>query len=232
MRKTDFIESVGPCLNKPIPSPPLAQSPNKSSSVIIDETPEILRSIRRKNVDLVIWRRDVSPLLSSWIRSSPINDWPSLRQNLKPENVSRMLRQHFSAAGMIDCTGSRLLIDDVKQLVVLYANAMGVENVYLRLEAVHDDACQKFHRDCVSARLLTTYRGPGTEWVAPENSSRALTLQQDYDGELMRVPPGAVALFKGCLDSGEAGVQHRSPKISGSGESRLLLCINATNSSA
>lgn len=232
MMTTEFIERVGPCSNKTNSFPSFVHSPSGSSRVIIDENPETLQSIRCKNVDLVIWRREVSALLSSWIHTSPIGDWPIIRQNLTPENVARMLRKYFHAAGLIDCIGSQLLIDDVKQLVMLYADAMRVDYVYLRLEPVHDDACRKFHRDYVSARLITTYRGPGTEWVTAENATKALRMQQVYDGKLYHVPTGSVAIFKGCLNGKEAGIQHRSPRIVSSGLTRLLLCINASNSGA
>jgi hypothetical protein len=83
------------------------------------------------------------------------------------------------------------------------------------------------HRDCVKARLITTYRGPGTEWVTAENAAKALSMQQDFDGALFHVPTRSVAIFKGCFGGREAGVHHRSPRISGSGMTRLFLCVNA-----
>lgn len=213
-------------------SPPFAHKPKRASSVIEDERPDVLQSIRRTNVDLAIWRRELPSALTSWLDASSICDWPGLRQNLTPADVARMLRQHFNEAGVKDCDGRALLIDDVKQLVTLYADALRVGHVYLRLEPVRDDACTKFHRDCVTARLITTYRGPGTEWVTAENAAKALSMQHGYDGELLHVPTRSVAIFKGCLGGGEAGVHHRSPRIALSRVSRLLLCVNASASTS
>jgi hypothetical protein len=198
-----------------------------SSSVIESEQSNVLRLIRRTNVDLAIWRRELPSALTSWLDASPICDWPGLRQNLTPADVARTLRQHFNEAGVKDCDGRALLIDDVEQLATLYAGALRVGHVYLRLEPVRDDACTKFHRDCVKARLITTYRGPGTEWVTAENAAKALSMQQDFDGALFHVPTRSVAIFKGCFGGREAGVHHRSPRISGSGMTRLFLCVNA-----
>ncbi len=206
--------------------------PKYSSSVIEGEQPSVLRMIRRSEIDLAIWRRELPAALSSWLDISPIGGWPSLRQVLALAEIARMLRRHFDAAGIEHCDGRALLIDDVTQLAMLYADALRVTHVHLRLESVHDNACKKFHRDCVIARLITTYRGPGTEWVAAENAARALSLQHDYDGELLHVPTQSVAMFKGCLGGGEAGVHHRSPQIFGSGTTRLFLCMNASNSGA
>lgn len=126
------------------------------------------------------------------------------------------------------CDGRAMLIDDVTGLATLYADALRVTHVHLRLEPVHDNACTKFHRDCVIARLITTYRGPGTEWVTAENAAQALSLQHDYDGELFHVPTRSVAMFKGCHGGREAGVHHRSPRIAGSGMTRLFFCVDAS----
>lgn len=213
-------------------SPSSVHKTKGASSVIEGEQAEVLQSIRRTSVDLAIWRREPPSALTSWLDTSPICDWPSLRQNLTPADVARTLRQHFNEAGVNDCDGRALLIDDVKQLATLYADALRVDYVYLRLEPVRDDACTKFHRDCVTARLITTYRGPGTEWVTAENAAKALSMQHGYDGELLHVPTRSVAIFKGCVDGTEAGVHHRSPRITQSRVTRLLLCINASASTS
>ena len=33
------------------------------------------------------------------------------------------------------------------------------------LEVVRTDSCRKFHADYVTARLITTYLGEGTQWL-------------------------------------------------------------------
>lgn len=232
MTSTAVIESAAPLSNGAGYSPPLVREPKGASGVVEGEHAEVLQSIRLTKVDLAIWRRKLPPALASWLVASPICDWPSLRQNLAPSEVAATLRRHFNDAVIDDCEGRALLIDDVTQLATLYAAALRATHVHLRLEPVRDNACTKFHRDCLTARLITTYRGPGTQWVTAENAAQALSLQHDYDGELLHVPTQSVAIFKGCLGGGVAGVHHRSPRISGSGATRLLLCMNAANSDA
>ena len=42
----------------------------------------------------------------------------------------------------------------------------------LRLEVVRTDSCRKFHADYVTARLITTYAGEGTDWLADADAAR------------------------------------------------------------
>jgi hypothetical protein len=81
--------------------------------------------IRRSEIDLAIWRRELPAALSSWLDISPIGGWPSLRHVLAPAEIAKMLRRHFDAAGIEHCDGRALLIDDVTQLATLYADASG-----------------------------------------------------------------------------------------------------------
>jgi hypothetical protein len=82
------------------------------------------------------------------------------------------------------------------------------------------------HRDCVEPRLLTTYRGPGTEWVQPCHADRAVRAQKRYAGPIERLQRHDVAIFKGCCVGEGRGIVHRSPPISKTGLTRLLLCLN------
>jgi Protein of unknown function (DUF1826) len=221
---TEQFASRAPGVGRP---PSFRYRATGSSSVVESKQSSVLRLIRRTNVDLAIWQRELPLSLTSWLDASSIDDWPSLRQVLAPADVARTLRRHFNEAGVNDCDGRALLIDDVTQLAALYADTLRITHARIRLEPVRDNACTKFHRDCVRARLITTYRGPGTEWVKAENAEIALSQQHDYDGELFRMPTQSVGMFKGCVGGGEAGVHHRSPQIADSGLTRLFFCVDA-----
>ena len=103
---------------------------------------------------------------------------------------------------------------------------MATPEVDIRLETIRHDACWKFHRDHVPARLLTTYRGPGTEWVHPRDGAAALSEQKSFRGRIERFPEHSVGLFKGSRGGSRAGIVHRSPPVALSGEVRLFLCLN------
>ena len=98
--------------------------------------------------------------------------------------------------------------------------------VDVRLERISHDSCWKFHRDCVEARLLTTYCGSATEWVQPIHAEQALREQKSYNGPLERLRVHDVAIFKGNRAGPNSGIVHRSPPIVGTGQTRLLLCLN------
>ena len=89
--------------------------------------------------------------------------------------------------------------------------------VRLRLEPIFDDACSKFHIDNVMARLICTYSGPGTE----------LGLETTDPESTTRVATGTPILLKGKRWPGPIYpvLRHRSPRISGTGEARLVLVL-------
>lgn len=227
-----------PAVNVPAASPPSSSGSVPSSqclasfaSIIIEgECPSVLRKIRRSQIDLAIWNRELPRLLSSWLEIFVIKNWLNLQQVLTPAEIARTLRRHFDRSGIKHCDGRAAFVDDVTKLVTLYADALRVTHVHLRLALIQDNSCTKFHRDCVTARLITTYHGPGTEFVTVENVSKALSLQHDYDGELLQCSTQSVGIFKGCRGEGEGGIHHRSPQIAGHNMKRLVLSVDASKS--
>jgi hypothetical protein len=103
----------------------------------------------------------------------------------------------------------------------------------MRLERIVDNACCKFHADQVGLRLLTTYLGPGTQWL-PDDAVRR---RRGLCFPLRHAPPQrlerfAVGLFKGESYPGNCGrgIVHRSPPVSGTGKVRILLCLDELRS--
>ncbi|GAB5471891.1 MAG: hypothetical protein Kilf2KO_49210 [Rhodospirillales bacterium] len=119
-----------------------------------------------------------------------------------------------------------LLVEDIAALADAFARITRSDLIDLRLEGIAHDACWKFHRDCVEARLLTTYHGSATEWVPPSHSQEALSAQQSFQGPIERLSAHGVGLFKGSYARPGSGIVHRSPPIAGTGETRLLICLN------
>ncbi|MBX9729378.1 MAG: DUF1826 domain-containing protein [Sphingopyxis sp.] len=110
-----------------------------------------------------------------------------------------------------------VLRDDAVMLAKRFAALMDVDSVRVRVEAISGDACRKFHADYTDLRLITSWAGPGTDWLPPGASESAFE----------RVPTGWVGLFKGHLfGDGHRPCIHRSPPIAGTGELRLVLVID------
>jgi hypothetical protein len=108
---------------------------------------------------------------------------------------------------------------DIHDLATRFAALMGVPTVRIRLEAINTNACRRVHADYTDLRLISTYWGPGTEYVPAG--------QEPPDAGLVRLAAGHVALFKGRLfGDGHAPCFHRSPPAGDTGERRLVLVID------
>ena len=190
------------------------------------ESAEGLNAIATPEVELVIWRRGLPRGFQDWLAQLEESLLPHIRILVRPEDTIKALEPLLSDCGMPEGALRSLLICDVRSLVATFARITGSKLVDVRLERVSDDACWKFHRDCVEARLLTTYRGSTTEWVLPENAEAALRSQADYKGPLEQMGDNDVAIFKGSCAGPGSGIVHRSPHIAGTGQTRLLLCLN------
>jgi len=203
-----------------------ADPTNQSVEIITCTTRSGLSSIKRPGTELVIWEREPSRAFRQWLDQIDASRLPSLRMLVSPDELRTAIEPIFDDCGLAACAMRDLLVQDVEELVYAFAEITGCERVDVRLEAVSHDACWRFHRDAVEARLLTTYRGPSTEWVHMPYADRALSEQKQFDGPLERMSTHHVAFFKGSSSESGSGVVHRSPAVAGSGCTRLLLCLN------
>lgn len=190
------------------------------------DNPAILAAIRDPECNLAIWQRrafaDFSPLTGG----TP-ND---LRFTSDPDGLPATLADALAANGFAgDAALHRALVEDAAVLARLFCDAMGLATVELRLEVVRTDSCRKFHADYVTARLITTYVGEGTQWLDEADADRVATGGEPQ--RIHRLAPFDVGLFKGKL-SAERPAIHRSPPIIGTdGGARLLLVLNPASRS-
>lgn len=189
-------------------------------------TEDGLAAIKKPGTELVIWQRDFPKRFQDWLDRLDAAKLPDFRILVEPRDLRRAIDPLLDACDMPACDLRDLLVEDIDDLVHRFAEVARSETVDVRLQRISHDACWKFHRDSVEARLLTTYRGPTTEWVQMVHADRALAEQQDYEGPLERLGLHDVALFKGSCAGPNSGIVHRSPPIAGTGQTRLLLCLN------
>ena len=185
-----------------------------------------LYTISNSATELVIWKRSLSSQLQTWLDRMKAHQLPRTRILVNAFNIRSAMEVTFEQCNVKIGHVTELLIKDIEGLVLVYAEITGEEMVDIRLERVSDNACWKFHRDYVKTRLITTYRGPNTEWVLPEYGEQALRQQLQFKGPLECLAPHDVAIFKGCRSASDTGIVHRSPPIEGTGYTRLLLCLN------
>lgn len=191
-------------------------------ALVVDEA-EGLGCIGWPGIALVIWRRPVPQELVRRVDAAAFEELPRARlEAVATEEVGTALAHELGARADVWTP----LLADIAHLARLYGGIARLPAIRLRLEAIRDDACRRFHADQVRVRLLCTYRGPATEWI-PRTAVRRAT-----DGFVAEPDPAAVrrlerfevGLFAGAL--APLACVHRSPPLSVTGRDRLLLVID------
>lgn len=193
---------------------------------VFGETPQVLTDVLQDGVNLAVWRRRLPAQLEDFAALAV-----SLGLCLADQRVIDVDEQHMPVLPELlretaDLHGYEAFVADVNWLVAAYTCLVGARRVGLRLRVLAGPMCPRFHVDNVPLRLLTTYAGPGTEWL-PGQASEGLdlpTAQPPVDN-IQRLQPGDVALLKGEKWQGNegAGLVHRSPPGQ---QGRLLLSLD------
>lgn len=202
-----------------------SESAALAQGACISELPSVLRRWQEPGCQLALWRRQLAPDLVRRLDRLPFAALPSARFTTAPEEASRKLEASLLASPLHDGVLRAALVHDMAHLVMLFASATGSPEIEVRIEAVDDDACRRFHTDVTYARLVTTYIGWGTVWVPPEHAGEALRMQDAYAGPICQMPRFTVGLFGGS-EGPTSGLVHRSPRIAGTGTFRLFFCVN------
>lgn len=146
--------------------------------------------------------------------------------------VERLLDTHGAPSG----ASRTRLAQDMASLAFLFGRISGLARIQIRLDAALHESCPLFHVDSVPLRLLCTYVGAGTEWLADADADHGeLGLRGrrvgvanaaiQGDARVRTVPSGWVAICKGRrFGDATPGVVHRSPDPAG--VPRLLLVID------
>jgi hypothetical protein len=181
--------------------------------VRIGASAHVLRDIHKAETHLAVWRRALAPCLE-W--SGAASKFSGRRLWVLHADSLPALR----AAASVDagaCVGA-----DIALLAAEFFSAMECARIIVKLERIDDDACRKFHADYKTVRLITTYQGPGTQWI-PGEETPVVT------AKIAELNAGDVAMFKGRNYGAGAPprILHRSPPITGANVTRLTLVIDA-----
>jgi hypothetical protein len=205
------------------PEPGAAPSPERGVAAAAAD-PLVLFEALRPSTNLAIWHRPLLPEvtrgLGPLMRHAPF----CCTAEAAPANAVDAIAEALPAAAPVD------LLMDIERLAVIFAGLTGKDHVGLRLEGITGAACHRWHADAVGLRLLTTYRGPGTEWLAlagGRETARGLN-GGPQPGLMAALPTGAVAILKGEGHPGNEGwgCIHRSPPAGPGSRARLLLCLD------
>ncbi len=198
------------------------------------QDPTVLTDVYEEDTNIVIWQRELPEPLVEEVREILASLYPpELSMTVSPEAAQPAIQQALGGKA------APLLCEDAAQLVEMLCCLLGIERVGLRLTALSQAMCPKFHVDHVPCRFVTTYCGVATEWLPHASVDRARLgrgsngLPDSESGlyrreaDIQQLEAGDVALLKGELWEGneEAGLVHRSPAVP-AGESRLLLTLD------
>ena len=186
-------------------------------------TPEGLSKIQHLGCAAAIWQRQPLPGFQSWINALAPEQLPKARVILRPGDVRDTVKEICDASQMPDCRERERLIDDAAALANIFANLTSAPCLRLRFDVITTNACRKFHIDAVTARLICTYRGTGTQYGISSGGAEPR--------QVFTVPTGAPILLRGTLwpEHPVSGLRHRSPPIEGTGETRLVLVLDPIN---
>lgn len=189
------------------------------SRALIAGNAAALEAIRDPEISLAIWERSAPTDMAALLTP----DIGQVRFASALEDLPAALRAKLDDALYPTGTARSVLEEDIVELAECFAAVMRSDTVDIRLERIMTNACRKWHADYVTARLITTYVGQGTQWIDVDGDA-ACDCGEPHD--LRQLAAGDVAIFKGRhWDEARAAI-HRSPPIEGSGEQRLLLVIN------
>lgn len=176
--------------------------------------------IHRPGMAAVIWRRQPLMEFQVWIDDLDPAVLPDARLILQPYTVREAVSHLCDQAGMPGGKHRDMFVDDVAALADGFAATMATPYLRLRLDVVNDNACRKFHMDAVTARLVCTYRGTGTQY--------GISSDGGDPKRVYTVPAGSPIILRGTRwpDAPPSGLLHRSPPIEGTGETRLVLVLD------
>lgn len=218
-------------LHTPIPVPVTEYRPTNApaSSWRRAQCLADLALIHETDVNLVWLPRSLDPRLRDEV-AALVADWPGEQREVHSYRPGHALRPLTGLA-------APCLREDVARLLEMFADLLGAARVGLGLDTLRHAMCPRFHTDRVLLRLLCTYLGAGTEWLADDAvdrtrlGHRADGMSDDASGAICgpvrKVPVGAIALLKGDAwpGSDERGCVHRSPSAS-SDAPRLVLTLD------
>ncbi|MBB6522239.1 DUF1826 domain-containing protein [Pseudoteredinibacter isoporae] len=212
-----------------------APAPFIPERLALGETPDVLAQIYKQTFNLAIWKRPDKPALAE--AAQQLLDTAGsvqCRSILPADRVDAYLDTELP-----QFQHRQTLIDDISLISDMFACLFGLDNIGFRFASLDAAMCPKFHVDRVPCRLLTSYCGVGTEWLADEHVDRSKlgTGSQGLSdaesglypssGLIQRFSPGDVGLLKGELWEGNEnrGLVHRSP-VPEKKQQRLLLTLD------
>jgi hypothetical protein len=216
-------------------SSPLGSAPTAARHLASTDA-RVIEQIRDGGLSLVLWKRRLPRGLRDALRQ-----WAAQ----SPARLERVTSDdawvEAALPGFPQGPARTYLAADLRALLHRFRTVSGKRTVKVSFGTVTGDQCRKFHADYQGLRLITTYLGPGTEWL-PEHAVRRDALVEPPEcpatanGLIVRDPrlvqhaqAGDVLILRGHdgVTGAALGAVHRSPPIAASQETRVVLVASA-----
>ena len=191
--------------------------------VEVASNPEVLHAIHQPSCAAAIWCRQTLLDTQLWLNELTSESLPSGRIIIRPEMAGDTVKNLFDVVKMPSGSQREWLHADIVWLADTFSRLMSARYLRLRLDVVTNNACLKFHIDAVTARLICTYRGSGTQYGLSTDGGDPKTVFQ--------AKAGSPILLRGTLWPTDPVIKlrHRSPPIEGTGETRLVLVLDSVS---
>jgi hypothetical protein len=188
--------------------------------------------IHHKRTNLVYMKRELDEDILRYADLLFEHNFSGINRLVTQPSLTEVVENELDKIG-INTDGKIKLRDDIINLSQHFFRVTNATNLRLILKVVANDGCAKFHTDAYALRLLCTYSGRATEWIADEfvNRKKLITgTNEDIIKDLSKVQtmqPFEVAILKGeTQQTGTKGIVHRSPSLIQGIEKRLLLRLD------
>lgn len=208
---------------------------SSGSNFVEGAVPEVFPSIYDEQINIVVLRRSLAEQIKQYCQAL-VDQHPNfqLRTVIHNERAAESLHSLLP-----ELEGKSRFVQDLALLLDMYSCLFDLEEVGLRLQVLDRAMCPRFHTDKLGCRLVTTYKGPGSEWL-PNNvvdrsklgaGNRGLSDEASglyaSDESIQQVNEGDVLLLKGDGWYGNegAGAVHRSPAVTAA-EKRIVVTMD------
>ncbi len=193
------------------------------SSLRSSPSSSVLRHWRDPSCYLVQWERRFARPLVSRLDNLRYEELVRTRFTATPEKAAQELDAGLATSRWCDRALGVAVNHDMARLVALFASATAARELEVSIEALRGDPYRLFYADLEPPRLVTTYVGPGINWISPERARTASGLQSHLRAPVQEMPRFAVGIFTG---SGPSGLVYRSPHLSSPNDYRLVFSLN------
>ena len=191
--------------------------------------------IFNRDINISVWKRNLN---SNILHASEI-----LLIKNSDLQFSELVNKNFSIDFLADKIGAdeKLIsfYEDIQYLTKLFCELFDIKDAWLRIDAIDKPMCPRFHADHLKCRLVTTYYGPGTQWLPNSLVNRNKLghgnngLADDISGlfsktsDIENLDVGDIGLLKGeaWVNNEGLGLVHRSPHTN-SNYKRLYVTID------